>query len=155
MTAARTIDHIGIVVDDLDKAVRRYSALLGTTPELQREMTDVGLRVAMFRAANIRIELLQYTGQDSFARTVMGGESGLNHVAVAANDLAAETARLAKEGLVVQPGFPRRGAHGQVTFFERDPMTGVLLELCEVSTSGIIDAENSADAEPVPDIRHA
>jgi len=136
MTVARTIDHIGIVVDDLDKAVSRYSALLATAPELRREMTEVGLRVAMFRAANIRIELLQYTGQGSSARTVMGDEPGLNHIAVAADDLAAETARISEEGLVVQPGFPRRGAHGLVTFFERDSMTGVLLELCEVSTPG-------------------
>lgn len=131
MTAPCTIDHIGVVVEDLDSAVQRYSVMLGLSPELWREMPEVGLRVAVFRTANISIELLCYTERGSFAQAVMGGERGLNHIALATKDLPAETQRLNRAGLSTQPGFPRDGAHGRVAFFERDPVTGTLLELCE------------------------
>ena len=39
-------------------------------------------------------------------------------------------AKLTDAGLRVQEGFPRRGAHGTVAFFQRDDTTGLLLEVC-------------------------
>lgn len=128
MTPAR-IDHIGIIVEDLDAAIARFRVLLGTEP-VRRDMPDVGLSIAEFRTANVGIELIAYAGEAEFARRVMGEEAGLNHIAVSVADVEAEARRLRPEGLEPQPGFPRAGAHGEVLFFERDPETGLLLEIC-------------------------
>ena len=66
------IDHIGIIVADIEAAVERFRPLLGEADPI-RELTDYGLRVAMIETANVTIELLQYTGEgDDFARGVMG-----------------------------------------------------------------------------------
>lgn len=130
MPSQRTIDHVGIVVDDLEAAITRFTQILGAGPEMMRDMPKVGLRVAMFKAANIRLELLHYTMRDGFAEKVMGEDVGLNHIGIASDDLAGECNRLSEVGLVAQDGFPREGAHGQVLFFERDPGTGILFELC-------------------------
>lgn len=130
MPSQRTIDHIGIVVDDLDAAIARFSTILGTGPDLLRDMPEVGLQVAVFAATNIRIELLRYTGANGFAEQVMGAAAGLNHIALASDDLDADCAALAAAGLVPQSGFPRQGAHGQVAFFQPDPVTATLFELC-------------------------
>jgi methylmalonyl-CoA/ethylmalonyl-CoA epimerase len=78
--SATHIDHIGIVVADLDQAIERLGPLFGGSPVV-KELAEAGLRVAEFQAANVTVELLQYTGtNDAFARRVMGERLGLNHV---------------------------------------------------------------------------
>jgi len=129
MSAPR-IDHIGIIVDDLDRAVERFAALFGGAAPERRDLPDAGLRIAEFRAANLNIELIAYSGPAEFARRVMGSEAGLNHVSVAVEDVPAAMQSLSAAGLRPQQGFPRRGAHGTVAFFDRDAATGLLLEIC-------------------------
>ena len=134
MSAPR-IDHIGILVADLDAAVERLKPLFGDRIRT-RELVDVGLRVAEFQAANVTVELLQYTGPAEFARRVMGERVGLNHVSARVADLEASLAALTAAGLKPMEGFPRRGAHGRVAFFEPDPASGLLFEICQPDREG-------------------
>jgi methylmalonyl-CoA/ethylmalonyl-CoA epimerase len=129
MSAPR-IDHIGIIVPDLEAAIERFSALLGGLVPERRDLPDVGLRIAEFHAANIAIELIAYDGEAQLARRVMGSEPGLNHLTVAVDDVDPALGRLGASGFRAQPGFPRAGAHGTVAFFERDEETGMLFEIC-------------------------
>jgi len=125
------IDHIGIIVADLDAAVERLGPLFGGAPAI-KELADVGLRVAEFHAANVTVELLQYTGEnDAFARRVMGERLGINHVSARVADLEASIESLRAKGLEPMAGFPRQGAHGRVAFFEPDAVTGLLFEICQ------------------------
>lgn len=125
------IDHIGIIVADLDAAVSRLKPLFGDRVRI-KDLADVGLRVAEFQAANVTVELLQYTGKDdAFARQVMGDRLGLNHVSARVENMDKSLADLRAAGLRPQAGFPRQGAHGRVAFFEPDPVTGLLFEICQ------------------------
>jgi methylmalonyl-CoA epimerase len=124
------IDHIGIVVADLDRSVARLRPLFGV-PKMTKDMPEVGLRVAEFDAANVTVELLQYTGtNDGFARRVMGDKLGLNHISARVGDVEAAVAELGEAGFRLMDGFPREGAHGRVAFFEPDATTGLLFEIC-------------------------
>lgn len=126
------IDHIGIVVADLDQAIEKLRPLFGT-PARTKELTEVGLRVAEFDAANVVIELLQYTGgTDGFAQQVMGQRLGLNHLSARVTDVEQSVATLRQAGFTPMAGFPRQGAHGRVAFFEPDAVTGLLFEVCQV-----------------------
>jgi methylmalonyl-CoA/ethylmalonyl-CoA epimerase len=128
------IDHIGIVVADLDQAIERLGALFGGSPVV-KELAEVGLRVAEFQAANVTVELLQYTGtNDAFARRVMGERLGLNHVSARVENVDRSLAELRAAGLHPMQGFPRQGAHGRVAFFEPDAVTGLLFEICQPDT---------------------
>lgn len=128
------IDHIGIVVADLDQAIARLGPLFGGSPVV-KDLADVGLRVAEFHAANVTVELLQYTGtNDAFARQVMGERLGLNHVSARVENVERSLAELRAAGLRPMEGFPRRGAHGRVAFFEPDAVTGLLFEICQPDT---------------------
>ena len=125
------IDHIGIIVADLEAAIERLGPLFGGAPVV-KELTHVGLRVAEFHAANITVELLQYSGtNDTFARRVMGGRLGLNHLSARVEDVERSIAELRAAGLEPMEGFPRQGAHGRVVFFEPDALTGLLFEICQ------------------------
>jgi methylmalonyl-CoA epimerase len=123
------IDHIGIIVSDLEVAVHKLSTLLGKATI--KEMPEVGLRVAELRAANVTIELLQYTAGSEFARAVMGERLGLNHISAHVEDVEQSISQLKAEGFEPKPGFPREGAHGRVAFFEPDAVTGLLFEVCK------------------------
>jgi methylmalonyl-CoA epimerase len=125
------IDHIGIIVADLDAAVSRLKPLFGECIRMQ-DLVEVGLRVAEFQAANVTVELLQYTGKnDAFARRVMGERLGLNHLSARVADVERSLAELRAAGLRPIEGFPRQGAHGRVAFFEPDAVSGLLFEICQ------------------------
>lgn len=125
------IDHIGILVADLEAAVARFEPLFGT-PRMVKEMPEHGLRVAEFDTENVTIELLQYTGEgDDFARQVMGERLGLNHISAAVSDLDQSVSELSGAGFRMMDGFPTEGAHGRVAFFHPDDATGLLFEVCQ------------------------
>ena len=127
---ARNLDHIGIIVPDLEASMAMFETLLGVAPKL-KELPDLGLRIAEFQAKNIGIELLCYSGEAKFARDTMGDVMGLNHIAIEVDDVAAARDHFAAQGLTPQPGFPRQGAHGEVLFFDRVMPANMLIELCK------------------------
>jgi catechol 2,3-dioxygenase-like lactoylglutathione lyase family enzyme len=51
-------DHVTIVVHDLDLAVSRYTALLGSAPTWRGEHPELGTRAALFGLSNSLIELV-------------------------------------------------------------------------------------------------
>jgi methylmalonyl-CoA epimerase len=123
------IDHIGIIVSDLELAVKKLSVLFGEASI--KQLPDVGLRVAEFQTANVTIELLQYTVGSEYARQVMGERLGLNHISAQVDDVEDSISQLKAEGFEPKPGFPRQGAHGRVAFFEPDSVTNLLFEICQ------------------------
>lgn len=131
------IDHIGIIVADLEQAAARLRPLFGEHAAI-KELPEVGLRVAEFHAANVVIELLQYTASadPAFARRVMGERLGLNHLSTRVDDVDHSVSVLTAAGFTPMPGFPRQGAHGRVAFFEPDPVTGLLFEVCRPDSPG-------------------
>ena len=129
---APRIDHMGIVVADLDAAVTMFTSILAGAQVHTKDMPEVGLRIAIFEAANISIELIQYTEDGSeFAQGVMGATPGLNHFSVEVANLEAAAADMEAAGFKMMQGFPQPGAHGRVAFFERQAGSNVLFEICE------------------------
>jgi methylmalonyl-CoA/ethylmalonyl-CoA epimerase len=127
---APRVDHIGVIVPDLERAIEHLSQMLeGLVPQ-RRNLPEVGLRIAEFQTENLNIELIAYDGTADFAREVMGSGTGINHLSLQVKDIDGAIARLTGAGLRLRQGFPRRGARGTVAFFERDGATGLLLEIC-------------------------
>lgn len=126
------IDHIGIIVEDMDRAISLFERLLGVRPVALKEMHEVGLRVAQIKAENVDIELIQYTTkEEGFAQKVMGSKPGINHISVRVDDVERSSKRFEKEGAKLMDGFPRQGSHGQVAFLQPESTEGILLEISE------------------------
>jgi len=133
---APSVDHIGIIVAALEPAIAAMSVVLPGAPLVRRSLPDVGLEIAEFQAANVTIELLQYTTDEAgLARGAMGSATGLNHLSISVPDLDAALAVLAADGVEPMAGFPRAGAHGRIAFMHPDPRTGLLIELCQTSSA--------------------
>jgi methylmalonyl-CoA/ethylmalonyl-CoA epimerase len=126
------VDHIGIIVPDLKRAIAAFAPLFANECPTQKSLPEVGLLIAEFQAANIIVELIQFTSQNTaFARETMGDAPGLNHISMRVDDVPAAITNLAGVGFEVQSGFPMNGAHGEVAFFKRHAGTGVLVEVCK------------------------
>ena len=127
------IDHVGIVVDDLDSALAVY----GDTFELElvhREVVDeLGLELVLLQVGESRVELLASTAEDG---VLAGAARGMHHVAYGVSDIDAELARLQSSGVELIDTVARTGAHGsRIAFVHQNAASGVLTELVEAAAA--------------------
>jgi methylmalonyl-CoA epimerase len=128
-----TIDHIAIVVADLDAAVELYTATLGFHVAYRETVADQGVDVVGLRAGDAAIELLRAHDRDGAIERFRGGApSKLHHTAYRVADLQGELDRLRAAGVKLLDERPRKGAHGNLIAFLHPKSTGgVLVELCQ------------------------
>lgn len=128
----KKIRHIGIIVEDLERAISRYTDAFGLECSEVMEIEEVGLRIGFMPVGESLIEFLQYfkedTGADSFVRAQKGA---INHICFEVEDIEGALKELKAKGLRVVEGFPRKGAHGTVAFFLPEDTEGALIEVCE------------------------
>ena len=126
------IDHIGIAVRSIEEGRRFYEAL-GLTVERIEEVPHEGVRVAMIRCGESRIELLEPMTEDSpIAKFLEKRGPGIHHLCLGSDDVRADDGRLREAGYQVLRPEPTRGAGGcWVQFVHPKSAGGVLLELSE------------------------
>ncbi|MEE8525735.1 MAG: methylmalonyl-CoA epimerase, partial [Thermoanaerobaculia bacterium] len=126
------LDHIGIAVRSIEEGRRLYEAL-GLEVEAIEEVPSEGVRVAMIRCGDSRIELLEPTRADSpIARFLEKRGPGIHHLCLATDDVRGDDQKLRDAGLRVLRPEPSRGAGGcWVQFVHPKSTGGVLLELSQ------------------------
>ncbi len=127
------LDHIAIVVADLDAALALYTGTLGFTEIYREVVADQGVETVGLRCGESAIELVRPLDPDSAVARYRGdAPSKVHHTAYRVADLAAELARLRERGVRLIDETPRRGAHGNLIAFLHPASTGgVLIELCQ------------------------
>ncbi|MBV8643295.1 MAG: methylmalonyl-CoA epimerase [Candidatus Eremiobacteraeota bacterium] len=127
------IDHVAIVVKDLDAVVALYTQTLGFTEVYREIVADQGIEAVGLRTGDAVIELLRPLSEDSpIARYRGDAETKLHHTAYRVADIHAELARLKAAGVRLIDEEPRKGAHGNtIAFLHPKSTAGVLIELCQ------------------------
>ncbi|MGD0051030.1 MAG: methylmalonyl-CoA epimerase [Vulcanimicrobiaceae bacterium] len=127
------IDHVAIVVKDLDATIRLYTQTLGFSEVYREIVADQGVEAVGLRTGEAIIELLRPLDENSpIARYRGEAATKLHHTAYRVTDLRAELARLRAAGVRLIDEEPRRGAHGNTVAFLHPASTGgVLIELCQ------------------------
>ncbi|HEX3865317.1 MAG TPA: methylmalonyl-CoA epimerase [Gemmatimonadaceae bacterium] len=127
------IDHVAIVVADLEAAIALYTQTLGFTEVYREIVADQGVEAVGLRTGDAVIELLRPLDPDSAIAKFRGdAATKLHHTAYRVSDIAAELARLKARGVRLIDEVPRRGAHGNTIAFLHPKSTGgVLIELCQ------------------------
>lgn len=131
--SVKSLNHIGIAVRSIDDQKAFYGDTLGLEFENVEDVPSQKVRVAFFRAGDMRIELLEPTSDDSpVAKFIEKRGEGLHHVAYTVDDIQARIAELRDSGLRMIDETPRPGAHHmQIAFVHPKSSFGVLTELCE------------------------
>jgi methylmalonyl-CoA/ethylmalonyl-CoA epimerase len=127
------IDHIAIVVKDLDATLRLYTKTLGFETVYRETVEDQGIEAVGLRAGDSVIELLRPLSEDSpIARYRGDAETKLHHTAYRVANLEASLADLKAKGIRLIDESPRKGAHGnRIAFLHPKSTAGVLIELCQ------------------------
>ena len=126
-----TLDHIGIAVQDIDKALAFYRDALGLEVHAPEEVITERVRARAVPVGGPSLELLEATAPDSAIATYIGKRGpGLHHVTLRVDDLRAALAHLSARGVRLINSEPRPGAEGSlVAFIHPSAAHGVLVEL--------------------------
>jgi len=129
---ASKIDHLGIAVRSLDRALEFYRDQLGLDVSLRETVEHEKVHVAMLPLGEPRIELLEPVEADSLiGKFIEKRGEGLHHIAIRVPDLAASVEKLKASGARLL-NEPRAGAGGHLYVFVHPSSTGgVLLELIQ------------------------
>lgn len=109
----KALDHVALVVEDLEAAVTRYEALLGRAPNWRG--ADGGAAHAWFQLSNIALDViaatgLGYTGDRVKSRLDAGGE-GIWALAFTVDDMGKTRHRLERVGVPSTEARPIRATH--------------------------------------------
>ena len=127
------IDHVAIVVRDLEATIRLYTETLGFSQVYREIVADQGIEAVGLRTGDAVIELLRPLDESSPIAKFRGdAATKLHHTAYRVADVAAELARLKAAGIRLIDETPRLGAHGNtIAFLHPKSTAGVLIELCQ------------------------
>ena len=127
------IDHIAIVVRDLDATLKLYTETLGFYPVYRETIEDQGVEAVGLQAGESIIELLRPLDEESAIAKYRGDtDTRLHHTAYRVDDIEAKLAELKAKGVRLIDEHPRNGAHGnRIAFLHPKSTQGVLIELCQ------------------------
>ena len=131
----RRIDHVAIIVRNIEQALAFYRDTLGITPREIKEVPTEQVRIAflpMGGPGGSEIELIEPTNPDSsLARFLEKRGEGLHHICLEVDDIDAALAGMHAKGAPVLDKQPRLAAEGRAIFLHPRGTNGVLLELVE------------------------
>jgi methylmalonyl-CoA/ethylmalonyl-CoA epimerase len=127
------LDHVAILVSDLDAAIRLFRDVYGLPLAEVEEVPTERVRVAIFGRGAGRIELVSPSEPESpMAKAIAKRGEGLHHICLEVPDLAKAMEDLRAEGAPLLDEEPRPGAGGaRVAFVHPKGSRGVLVELRE------------------------
>lgn len=127
------IEHIGIAVKELDKAIEYYENVLGLKCYAIEEVKDQKVKTAFFMVGQTKIELLESTEADGpIGKFIEKKGEGIHHIAFAVKGLQEKLNEVESKGIQLIDKSPRKGAEGlNIAFLHPKYTHGVLTEFCE------------------------
>ncbi len=132
----KRLAHLGIVVKDLDDALKLFTGALPL--DLVHTEDYQGMRIGFVPVGDSSIELLQdVSGSSSVKKFLDNNGEGIHHIAFEVDDIEKAVAELKEKGIKLVDEKPRPGAHGMhVAFVHPKATHGVLMELVQPTAEG-------------------
>lgn len=123
------IDHIGIAVKNLDKAVDLYSNLFPEARIVEENVPDKTMKMVILHGENIKLELMEPLTEDSvISKFIEKRGEGIHHIAYKVDNIYKEIEKAESAGCKVTRE-PYTGAEGSLICFLHPKGTfGVLTE---------------------------
>ena len=133
MNKIQGIDHIAVVVEDLDEAIQVWRDRLGLREGSREVVEDQGVEIQMMYAGETRIELVcPLSAETPIQAWLEKCGPGLHHLALAVEDCTTAIQETESAGARINDSEPRTGAHGtRIAFVHPKSVGGVLTEFVE------------------------
>ena len=127
------LNHVALVVPDLNAAVKAYRETLGAIVSAAHSLPEHGVRLVFVELPNTKIELMEPLGEASAIAgfLIKNPAGGMHHMCYEVDDIIAARNHLVEKGArVLGDGEPKIGAHGKpVLFLHPKDFFGTLIEL--------------------------
>lgn len=134
-SSVKRIDHVAIVVANLDEALTFYRGVLGIVPSNVIDFPTESVRIAFLPLggeSGAQIELLEPTNPETgVGRFLANHNGGLHHICLEVPDIDQALAELKGQGARVLDDTPRKTAEGRGIFLHPKGSFGVLIELLQ------------------------
>ncbi len=134
MPKIKAINHVAIVVSDMEKSLTFWREALGIEVRELRQVEAEKSQVAFLPLEGSEIELVKPTSNDSgIAKYLAKRGPGMHHVCLEVDDLTGLLARLKSQGVHLINEEPRQADDGRkYAFVHPDSTGGVLVELYQL-----------------------
>lgn len=134
MPHVKNINHVAIVVDDMEKSLHFWRDSLGIPLHEVRDVPAEKSQVAFLPLAGAEIELVQPTTPDSgLAKYLAKRGAGMHHVCLEVDDIDGMLAELKQKGIRLINEEARTAADGKrYAFIHPESSNGVLVELYQL-----------------------
>ena len=133
MSEIKKIDHIGIVVSNLEEGIEMYTHLLKREPVHTECLAASEVELAFFDVEGVQIELLAPTGPDSAVMPFLketGG--GIHHTCYEVSGIEELLEELKGRGFKLMDEHPKPGSRNtRIAFVDAESTQGVCVEYCE------------------------
>lgn len=130
------LNHVAIVVPDLEAASAVYRDTLGADVSAPKDLPDHGVTTVFVNLPNTKIELLHPLGEDSPVAKFLerNKDGGMHHICYEVEDIYAARDKLLEQGArILGSPEPKTGAHGKpVLFLHPKDFCGTLVEIEQV-----------------------
>ncbi|MBU0510673.1 MAG: methylmalonyl-CoA epimerase [Chloroflexi bacterium] len=137
MPAIKKINHVAIIVEDIDEALGFWRDALGLELDHVKDVPAEKSAVAFLSVGGSEIELVQPTSDDSgIAKYLQKRGPGMHHICLAVEDIETALTELKAKGVQLINESPRLGDDGKkYAFIHPKAAYGVLVELYELPTA--------------------
>ena len=127
------INHVGIAVKSIDKAVKLYTDVLGLKVKDIEVVADQKVKTAIIPVGESKIELIESTDPEgTIAKHIEKRGEGLHHLALEVNSIENALEALLNKGVALVDEQPRKGVENtRIAFLHPKETNRVLLELVE------------------------
>jgi methylmalonyl-CoA/ethylmalonyl-CoA epimerase len=134
MTDLKRLDHVAVLVSNLDEALGFWQDCLGLPLDRVETVSSMAVKIAFLPLGESEIELVQpLDGDSGLARYLAKRGPGLHHICIEVEDIAAKLGDLRKHGVRIIDDQPVEMDDGRKLAFIHPAGTGgVLLELYQL-----------------------
>jgi methylmalonyl-CoA/ethylmalonyl-CoA epimerase len=126
------INHIGIAVQNIDRALKLYTEALGLEVKDIEIVAEQKVRTAIILVGESKIELLESTDPEGvIAKHIEKRGEGLHHIALEVSNIEEALSRLKAKGIPLVDEKPRRGVENTRIAFLHPKETKALIELVQ------------------------
>jgi methylmalonyl-CoA/ethylmalonyl-CoA epimerase len=134
MPKVKKINHVAVVIDDMEKALSFWRDALGMELHELRDVPAEKSRVAFLPLLGSEVELVQPTTDDSgIAKYLAKRGAGMHHICLEVDDIDGMMAQLKSKNVRLINEEPRIAADGKkYAFVHPESTCGVLVELYQI-----------------------
>ena len=134
MSDLKRLDHVAVLVPDLDQALAFWQDQLGLSLDHVETVSSMAVKIAFLPLGESEIELVQPTADDSgLAKYLSKRGPGLHHICIETDDIKGKLAELKEKSVRLIDEEPVLMDDGrQLAFIHPKSTGGVLVELYEL-----------------------